>query len=100
MAVLTDPKNSLVKQYRQLFNMENVELEFTDKFLKVVVRQAISKKSGARGLRSIMESVLIDVMYNLPSMSNVSKVILNENVITEKADPLLILKRHRSEKNL
>jgi ATP-dependent Clp protease ATP-binding subunit ClpX len=98
--VLTKPKNALIKQYQKLFAMEKVDLEFTEKFLKAVAHKTIARKSGARGLRSTMETILVDIMYNLPSMSNLTKVIVDEKVVTEKTEPLLIFKNQRSEKAL
>lgn len=92
ITILTEPKNALVKQYQKLFAMENVELEFTAAFLKAVAQKAIERKSGARGLRSIMEDILIDIMYDLPSITNLSKVIVNENTLNKGAVPLLIYK--------
>merc|ERR1711976_358335 len=79
--ILTEPKNSLTKQYKKLFSMENVELEFKKEALNSIANNAIQKKSGARGLRSVLENVLLDIMYNLPSMKNVAKVIINEDLL-------------------
>ncbi|WP_428240373.1 ATP-dependent Clp protease ATP-binding subunit ClpX [Gynuella sp.] len=88
--ILTEPKNSLVKQYQKLFEMENVELEFRDNALKAVAHKAMERKTGARGLRSIMENVLLDSMYKIPSEDDVSKVVIDEAVIKGEAEPLLI----------
>jgi len=77
--ILTEPKNSLVKQYQKLFSMEGVELEFHDNVLNVIAKKALARKTGARGLRSILENCLLDTMFDLPSMDNVSKVVLDEN---------------------
>jgi ATP-dependent Clp protease ATP-binding subunit ClpX len=95
--VLTAPKNALTKQYQKLFAMEHVELGFTEQFLKAVAHKAKAKKSGARGLRSMMESILVDIMYDLPSMKDLEKVILDEKVVTEAAGPKLIYKNQKHE---
>ncbi len=97
MNILTEPKNALVKQYHKLFAMEDVELEFTDGFLRAVAKKTMKRKSGARGLRSIMESVLIDIMYDLPSIDNLEKVIVSEDAIEKNAGPLLIYKEIQQE---
>ena len=88
--ILTEPKNALVKQYHALFGMEDVELEFTDDALTAIAQQAIKRKTGARGLRSIMENLLLDTMYDLPSMEGVEKVVLNRDVVDGKSSPLLV----------
>ena len=77
--ILTEPKNSLIKQYQKLFEMEGVELEFRSNVLDVIAKKALARKTGARGLRSILENALLDTMFDLPSMDNVSKVVLDEN---------------------
>ncbi|MDP2904023.1 MAG: AAA family ATPase, partial [Methylovulum sp.] len=79
MQILTEPKNSLVKQYQKLFEMEGVELEFRADVLKLIAKKALTRKTGARGLRSILENSLLDTMFDLPSMENVSKVVLDGN---------------------
>ncbi len=88
--ILTEPKNAITKQYAKLFEMEDAELEFRDKALHAVARKAMERKTGARGLRSILEQVLLDTMYDLPSLEGLSKVILDEDVINNKSKPLLI----------
>jgi len=88
--ILIAPKNALVKQYQKLFSMEGVELEIRPGALQAVARKAIERKTGARGLRSILESVLIDTMYELPGMENVSKVVVDESMINGDSAPLLI----------
>lgn len=90
MQILTEPKNSLTKQYGKLFEMEDVELEFRPDALKAVAKKALERKTGARGLRSILESVLLDTMYEIPSVEHVSKVVIDENVINGDSQPLLI----------
>ncbi|OGS91000.1 MAG: ATP-dependent protease ATP-binding subunit ClpX [Gallionellales bacterium GWA2_60_18] len=88
--ILTEPKNALTKQYQKLFAMEDVELEFRDGVLLAIARKALARKAGARGLRSIMENALLDVMFELPSMENVTKVVLDETNLTGEVKPLVI----------
>ena len=88
--ILTEPKNSLVKQYARLFDMEGVELEFREDALRAVAIKAMTRKTGARGLRSILESVLLDTMYEIPSMEGVTKVVIDATVIAGESEPLLI----------
>ena len=88
--ILTEPKNALVKQYQKLFSMEGVELDIRPAALKAIARQALKRKAGARGLRSILEHALIDIMYELPGLKNVEKVAIDENVIEGTSKPLLI----------
>jgi ATP-dependent Clp protease ATP-binding subunit ClpX len=88
--ILKEPKNSLIKQYQKLFEMENVEIQFRDEALKAVAQKAKERKTGARGLRSIMESVLLETMYKIPSMEDVSKVIIDAAVIHGESEPLLV----------
>ncbi|AHE99090.1 ATP-dependent Clp protease ATP-binding subunit ClpX [Thioalkalivibrio paradoxus] len=90
VTILTQPRNALVKQYHRLFEMEGVDLEFRDDALSAIARKAMNRKTGARGLRSIMENILLDTMYELPSMENVSKVVIDEAVIRGDAEPYLI----------
>jgi len=87
--ILTEPKNALVKQYAKLFEFENVILKFTDEALKVVAKEALSRKSGARGLRSILESAMLNIMYDLPSLKDVQECIVGEEVIIRGEQPLL-----------
>ncbi len=88
--ILTEPKNAIAKQFTKLFEMEGVELEFRPEALHTVARRAMERKTGARGLRSIIEQALLDIMYDLPSMENVSKVIVDEGVITGDSEPMLL----------
>ena len=88
--ILIEPKNALVKQYQKLFSMENVELEIRPAAMTAIAKRALERKTGARGLRSILESVLLDTMYELPGMEDVSKVVIDENTITSDAKPILI----------
>ena len=89
--ILTEPKNALTKQYEKLFDMEGSEIEFRDDALRAVARKAMDRKTGARGLRTILEQVLLDTMYDLPSMENVRKVVIDENVIVGDAKPYMII---------
>ena len=89
--ILTEPKNALTKQYEKLFDMEGSEIEFRDDALRAVARKAMARKTGARGLRTILEQVLLDTMYDLPSMENVRKVVIDENVIVGDAKPYMII---------
>ncbi|PKM05428.1 MAG: ATP-dependent Clp protease ATP-binding subunit ClpX [Gammaproteobacteria bacterium HGW-Gammaproteobacteria-6] len=88
--ILTEPKNALTKQYGRLFEMEGVELEFRTDALKAIASRALERKTGARGLRSILENVLLETMYEIPSAEHVSKVVIDENVISGDTKPLLI----------
>ncbi len=88
--ILTQPKNALVKQYQKLFEMEGAELEIRDDALRAIARKAMARKTGARGLRTILEHVLLDIMYDLPSMENVSKVVIDESVIEGESEPYII----------
>jgi len=95
VTILTEPKNALVRQYQRLFEMESVKLSFTREALKAVARRAIERKTGARGLRSILEDVLLDTMFHLPDMDGVEEVVVNEEVIDGKAKPLQIYAEKR-----
>ena len=88
--ILTEPKNALVKQYAELFNMENVKLTITDDALIAIAKKAISRKSGARGLRAIMEERLLELMYNIPDKKNVAEIVLDADVIDGKKEPMII----------
>ncbi|QEO18085.1 ATP-dependent Clp protease ATP-binding subunit ClpX [Acetobacter vaccinii] len=88
--ILTEPKNALVKQYQRLFQMENVELTFTDDALKAIADRAIVRKTGARGLRSIMESILMSTMFDLPGLDNVEEVVVNREVADNKTAPVYV----------
>ncbi|NRA24623.1 MAG: AAA family ATPase, partial [Oleispira sp.] len=88
--ILTEPKNSLIKQYQKLFDMEGSELEFRETALKAVAGKAMERKIGARGLRSILEGILLNSMYEIPSEENVTKVVIDEGVINGDSEPLFI----------
>ncbi len=91
--ILTEPKNALVKQYKRLIGLDDVELEITDGAVSAVAKKAIELKTGARGLRTILENLMIDTMYDLPSEKDVEKVIVDENVVTNGAKPTIIKKQ-------
>ena len=88
--ILTQPKNALIKQYQHLFEMEGAELEFREDSLSAIARKAMERKTGARGLRTIVENILLDTMYEIPSAENISKVVVDEGVILGTSDPLLV----------
>jgi ATP-dependent Clp protease ATP-binding subunit ClpX len=88
--ILTEPKNSLTKQYGKLFEMDGVEVDFRDDALRAVAKRAMERKTGARGLRSILENVLLDIMYRLPSEAGVSKIVIDESVIQGESEPMMI----------
>jgi ATP-dependent Clp protease ATP-binding subunit ClpX len=88
--ILIEPKNALVKQYQKLFDMEDVELGFSDDALSAVARKAIERKTGARGLRSILEAILLDTMFDLPSMDGVDEVHVDKDVIDGRKEPVRV----------
>ncbi|MBD0866460.1 MAG: ATP-dependent Clp protease ATP-binding subunit ClpX [Rhodobacteraceae bacterium] len=90
VTILTKPKNALVKQYQQLFEMENTELQFTNNALQAIAKRAVERKTGARGLRSILEDILLDTMFELPGLDSVTKVVVNEETAVSDAAPLII----------
>ncbi|HYA39776.1 MAG TPA: ATP-dependent Clp protease ATP-binding subunit ClpX [Syntrophobacteraceae bacterium] len=97
VSILTEPKNALVKQYKRLFELENVRLRFSDAVLRSISKEAIRRKSGARGLRSIMENIMLDIMYELPSHPEIQECIINEDVLTKSAQPLLLYRGQDQE---
>ncbi|PTQ69255.1 MULTISPECIES: ATP-dependent Clp protease ATP-binding subunit ClpX [Celeribacter] len=90
VTILTEPKNALVKQYQRLFELEDAKLSFTEEALTAIAKRAIERKTGARGLRSILEDILLDTMFELPGMDNVTEVVVNEEAVTSPAKPLMI----------
>ncbi len=90
VTILTEPKNALVKQYQRLFEIEGAELRFTPEALRAIAKRAIGRKTGARGLRSIMEDILLDTMFDLPGMRDVTEIVVNEEAVTGSAKPLII----------
>ena len=95
--ILTEPKNALTKQYQKLFDMEGVSLEFRADSLTATAKKAMERKTGARGLRSILENVLLETMYDLPSIEGVAKVVVDEKTITEDKKPLIVYKTDATE---
>jgi ATP-dependent Clp protease ATP-binding subunit ClpX len=91
--ILTEPKNALVKQYQKLFEFDDVGLRFTDGALGAVARKALQQKSGARGLRAILEHAMLELMYELPSREDVEECVINEESIQQGTDPLLVFKQ-------
>jgi ATP-dependent Clp protease ATP-binding subunit ClpX len=96
--ILTEPKNALVKQYQRLFEMENVELTFHENALSAIAKRAIERKTGARGLRSIMEAILLDTMFELPALEGVQEVVISEEVVSGNARPLYIYSEAKEKK--
>lgn len=96
--ILTEPRNALTKQYAKMFEMEGVEIDFREDGLKAVAERAMERKTGARGLRSILENVLLDSMYSIPSEKNVAKIVVDESVISGESEPLLVYESQESKK--
>jgi len=96
--ILVEPKNSVIKQYQKLFEMEGVELKFTENALRVIAEEAVKRNTGARGLRSIIEEVMVDVMYEIPSLTDVKECVVTEEVILKKERPILIFKKDKKVK--
>ena len=97
VTILTQPKNALVKQYQRLFELEDTQLTFTEDALKAIAKRAIARKTGARGLRSIMEDILLDTMFDLPGLDEVEEVVVNEEAVTSDAAPLMIYADQKQE---
>ena len=95
--ILTVPRNALIKQYKKIYDLENVKLTFTKEALATVAKKAISRKTGARGLRSILEEILLDSMYEIPSDSNINEVVLNEDVVLGKSKPIVAYAKNKKE---
>jgi ATP-dependent Clp protease ATP-binding subunit ClpX len=93
LEILTSPRNALVKQYQKMFTFENVKLRFAEGALRVIAQEAIRRKSGARGLRAIMEDIMLDIMYEIPSQSNIKECIVNEEVALNREKPLLLFEK-------
>lgn len=95
--ILTEPKNALIKQYKKLFKIEGVGLQFTDEALEAMAKEAVKRKSGARGLRAIMEEIMLDIMYEIPSRENVSECVVGEEVVLKSEDPILLYERPQKQ---
>jgi len=91
--ILTKPKNALVKQYQKFFDLDKVKLKFTDDALKAIAKMAMKRKTGARGLRSIMEEIMLDIMYEIPSQPEIIECVVNEKVVTKKESPMLLYEK-------
>ncbi|MBT3310695.1 MAG: ATP-dependent Clp protease ATP-binding subunit ClpX [Desulfobacterales bacterium] len=95
--ILTEPKNALIKQFQKLFEIEDVNLRFTDSALSVIAKEAMKRKSGARGLRSILETCMLDIMYDIPSIDNVKECVIGEEVVLNKEDPILLFEQTKKQ---
>ena len=95
--ILTEPKNSLVKQYQQLFRVEGVDLQYTDEALDAMAKEAVARKSGARGLRAIMEETMLDIMYEIPSKKDVIECVVGEEVVLKNEDPILLYEQPKKQ---
>jgi ATP-dependent Clp protease ATP-binding subunit ClpX len=95
--ILKEPKNALIKQYQKLFELEGVNLRFTDSAIAAVSKEAVKRKSGARGLRAIMETCMLDIMYELPSLENVKECVISEDVVFNKEDPILLFEQTKKQ---
>ena len=91
--ILTEPKNSLVKQYQKLLSFDNVRLRFTDGALSAIAKMAIKRKTGARGLRAILEEIMLDVMYEIPSQKSIRECLINEETIQKRERPILVYEK-------
>ena len=97
--ILTKPKNAIIKQFTRLFEMEDVGIEFRPEALTAVAKRAMERKTGARGLRTILESVLLDAMYEVPSMDDVTKVVIDDAVIRGEAEPYMVYENTEFKKS-
>ena len=97
--ILTEPKNSVIKQYKKLFKIDGIELEFDEEALQYIVDKAVEFKLGARGLRSVMEEAMLDVMYELPSDENATECVINEQVITNGEYPVILYENTENKKS-
>ncbi|MCG8565078.1 MAG: AAA family ATPase, partial [Desulfobacterales bacterium] len=95
--ILTAPKNALVKQYQELFRMEGVDLKFTDEALEAMAKEAVTRKSGARGLRAIMEETMLNIMYEIPSKKDVKECVVGEEVVLNGEDPILLYEQPQKQ---
>ena len=92
VSILKKPKNALVKQFQKLLELDGVELEFEDDALRAIAKKAIERNTGARGLRSIVENIMMDIMYEVPSREDIKKIILTEKTVNEEEEPVVVLK--------
>jgi ATP-dependent Clp protease ATP-binding subunit ClpX len=98
MAILTEPRNALIKQYQKLFDLDGVELEFTDDAIAAIADKAMERGTGARGLRAIIEEVLLNVMYDVPSREDVAKVVVTGEVVSDNVNPTLVPREPEAKK--
>ena len=98
VTILQEPKNALVKQYAKLFELEDVELTFTEDALQEIAKKAIKRKTGARGLRSIVEAILLDTMFDLPSMDGISEVVVDADVVHGRKEPVRVMDGSKDKK--
>ena len=95
MKVLVEPKNALIKQYQKLFEFEDVKLKFTEGAIRAIAEKAIAQKTGARGLRAVLEDNMLDIMFDLPSQQDITEVVINEEVITNGEEPLFVYHKRK-----
>jgi ATP-dependent Clp protease ATP-binding subunit ClpX len=95
MKVLSEPKNAVIKQYQKLFDFENVRLKFTESAIRAIAEKAIAHKTGARGLRAVLEEHMLDIMFELPSRNDIEEVVVNEEVINNNEKPLLVYHKQK-----
>jgi ATP-dependent Clp protease ATP-binding subunit ClpX len=95
--ILTRPKNAIIKQFQKLFEIEDVNLRFTDSALSAIATESLKRKAGARGLRAILESSMLDIMYELPSIGGVKECVVGEEVILNKEDPILLYEKSKKQ---
>ena len=98
VTILTEPKNALIKQYKKLLEFDDVELEFDEEAISVIVDKAIERNTGARGLRSIIEEIMRDIMFEIPSNPKIEKCIITKDVVLEKKEPKLVINENKIEK--
>jgi len=91
--ILTEPKNALIKQYQRLLSLDNVRLRFTEDALSAIAKKAEIRKTGARGLRAILEEIMLDVMYEIPSQKDIKECVINEDIVTKNAKPILLYEK-------
>jgi ATP-dependent Clp protease ATP-binding subunit ClpX len=91
--ILVEPKNSILKQYKKAFELEDVKLKFTDGALRAISKLSIDRKSGARGLRAILENIMLDIMYDIPSRNDVKECVINEDAVMKKELPILLFEK-------
>ncbi|MCP3898987.1 MAG: AAA domain-containing protein, partial [Desulfobacteraceae bacterium] len=95
--ILTEPKNALIKQYKELFRMEGIALQFTDEALTAIAKEAVKRKSGARGLRAILEEAMLEIMFELPSKNDVKECVIGEEVILDSEKPILLFEQNKKQ---